>query len=170
MVWDSSTLYPLEEQYPFKSNCCPLQEYRLQSCGGFVSDEVVLMDARCPFPAIVDSCPDLLIRAFSACAMVSFAVSSTTWLESSEIVFVSSATNVLSACVAVARLASAWVWYCCISVNSSAFACAACTCATYLSFLEVFEDILVSLKARAKWVLKFTHVLSLRGLREQSRQ
>ena len=49
-----------------------------------------------------------------------------TWLDSSDIVFVTSATDVLSACVAVARFASARVWSCCISVKSAALDCAAC--------------------------------------------
>ena len=117
------------------------------------------MDARFPCPDLVYFCPDFLIRAFSACAVARFAVISANWLESSEIVFVSRATDVLSACVAVAIFTSARVWSCCMSVNSSAFAYAACTCAPYPSVLEVLEYLLVSLKARAKRVLKFTHVL-----------
>ena len=115
----------------------------------------MLLDTRCTFPAVVDYCPDFFIRVFSACNLASFAVSSATWLDSSEIVFVSSATDVLSACVVVARFASARVWYCCISVNSSAFACALFTCATYPSVLGFLKGLLVSLKVRAKWVLKF---------------
>ena len=169
-VWYYSTLYPWEEQYPFGSNLCPLQEYRFWSWGGFVSNGVVVLDAICPCPAVVDCCPDFFICAFSACTVASFAVSSATWLESSEIVFVRSTNDSLSACVAVTRFASARVWSCCISVNISAFACAAWTCATYPSVLEVLENLLVSLKARAKWVLKFPHILSLRDLRDQSRQ
>ena len=113
----------------------------------------MLLDARCPCPAVVDCCPDFFIHIFLACAVASFAVSSATWLDSSKIVFASSATDVLSACVAVTRFASARVCSCCISVSSSAFACAACTCATYPSVLEVLEDLLISLKDRAKWAL-----------------
>ena len=47
-------------------------------------------------------------------------------LDISEIVFVSSATNVLSACVAVARFARVRVWSCSILVKSAALACAVC--------------------------------------------
>ena len=79
----------------------------MQSCGVFVSDGVVLLDARCPCPAVVDFCPDFFILTFSGCAVASFVVSSAIWLDSSETVFVRSATNVLSACVAVAIFASA---------------------------------------------------------------
>ena len=75
----------------------------------FVSDGVVLLDARCPCPDVVDFCPDLFILAFFACAVASFAVISATWLDSSEIVFMSKVTDVWSACVAVARFTSAWV-------------------------------------------------------------
>ena len=83
----------------------------------------------------------------SACAVESFAVIFPAWLKSSKIVFVSCATYVLSAYVEVARFASARVWSCCILVNSSAFFCAACMCATYPSVLEVLEGLLVSTKA-----------------------
>ena len=78
------------------------------------SDGVVLLDAQFTCPAVVDCYPDFFIRAFSACAVASFAVSSATWPDSSEIVFVISATDVLSDCVAVTRFASARVWSCCI--------------------------------------------------------
>ena len=57
-------------------------------------------------------------RAFSDCAVASLVVRVDIWFESSVIVFVNSATNVLSDCVAVARFASARVWYCYILVNS----------------------------------------------------
>ena len=167
-VCGSSTLYPWDEHYPFGLNLCPLQEYRLRYLLGFDSDRVVLLDAQCPCPALVDFFPDFFIRAFSACAVASFAVSSATCPGSSEIIFVISATDVLSSCVAVTRFASANVWSCCILVNSSEFSCAAFTCATYPSVLEVIEDLLVSLKARAKWALKFPHVLSLRVLHDRS--
>ena len=119
----------------------------------------MFLEARCPCPAVVDCCPDFSIRAFSACNVASFAVISATWPDSSEIVYVSSATDVLSACVAVTRFASARVCSCCILVKISRFACAACTCAMYPLVLEVLEDLLVSLKDRAKWALKFPHVL-----------
>ena len=65
----------------------------------------MLLDARCPCLAVVDFCPNFFIRAFSACAVTSFSVSSATWPDSSKIIFVSSVTDVLSACVAVARFA-----------------------------------------------------------------
>ena len=65
------------------------------------------MDEQCPCPAVVYCCPDFFILTFSACAMASFTVSSVTWLDSSEIVYVSKATNFLSDCVAVAIFASA---------------------------------------------------------------
>ena len=79
----------------------------MQSCG--VSDGVVFLDDQCPCPDVVDFCPDLFILAFSACAVTSFAMSSVTWLDSSEIVYVSKVTDFLSDCVAVAIFASAWV-------------------------------------------------------------
>ena len=56
-----------------------------------------------------------------------FAVRVATWLNSSDIVFVRSTTNVMLACVAVERFASARVWSCCISVKSAALDFAACT-------------------------------------------
>ena len=130
----------------------------------------MLLAARCPCPAEVYCCPGFFIRAFLACAVASFSVSSATWLDSSGIVSVISATDVLLACVAVAIFASVRVWSCCILVNSSSFAFAACTCATYPSVLEILEALLVSLKAQSKWVLKFPHVLSLRVLRDQLRK
>ena len=48
------------------------------------------------------------------------------WPDSSEIVFVSSANEVLLAYVAVVRFTSARVWSCYISVKSVALACADC--------------------------------------------
>ena len=107
----------------------------------------MLLDAWCPYLAVVDCCPEFFIRGLSACAVASFNLSSATWYESSEIVFVGRVTDVLLAYVAVTRFSSARVWSCCISVNSSAFACAACTYALYPSVFEVLEDLLVSLKA-----------------------
>ena len=59
-----------------------------------------------------------LIPVFPACAVACFAVRLATYLDSSDIVFVSSATDVLSASVAVVRF------------SRSALACALCTCAT----------------------------------------
>ena len=66
-------------------------------------------------------------RELSDCAVASFAVRLETWIDSSDIVFVGSATDVLSYCVAVARFASARVWSYCISVKSAALDCAAFT-------------------------------------------
>ena len=75
------------------------------------------MDARWPFSAGAKRCPDFFRRAFLDCDVASFAVMGATWLDSSEIVFVSRATEVLSSCVAVARFASSRVWSYCISVK-----------------------------------------------------
>ena len=103
-----------------------LLEYTWRSWFEFGSYGVELMDARWPCSAGVDRCPKFSSQAFSDCAVASFAVRVTNWLNSFEIIFVSSATNVLSACVAVTRFASARVWSCCISVKSAALACAVC--------------------------------------------
>ena len=51
-------------------------------------------------------------RSFSDCDVSSFAVRVATWLDSSEIVFVNNATEVMSYFVAVAIFASARVWSC----------------------------------------------------------
>ena len=169
-VFNSSNLYPWEDQYPLGLNLCPLREYRFRSWIGIGSDGVLLMDTWCPCLAVVDCCPDFFIPAFSSCVVAIFAMSSATCPYSSEIVFVSNVTNILSAFVVVARFASARVWSCYISVKFSAFACAACTCAMYPSVLEILEDILFSLKAQTKQALKFPHVLSFFVLRIQSRQ
>ena len=76
-------------------------------------------------------------REFLDCAVASFAVRLATWLEISEIVFVNSTTEVLSACVAVARFSSATVWSCYNSVKSAALACGVCIFAAYPSvFVE----------------------------------
>ena len=136
-VRDSSTLYLWEEQYPLGSNLCPLWEYRFRSWLGLGSDGFVLLDTRCPCPAVVDCCPDFFIREFPACTVASFAVISATCPDISETIFVSSMTDVLSACVSVVRFASARVWSCCILVKSSAFACEAFTCDTYPLVLKV---------------------------------
>ena len=128
------------------------------------------MDARCLWSAVVEQSPDFLIRAFSSCAVVSFAVRWATCIDSSDIVFMRSATDVLSACVAVARFASARVWYYWILVKSATLACAACTCDTQPLVFEVLEGIQVSLKSQVKWALKLLHVLSLRALRDHSWQ
>ena len=66
-------------------------------------------------------------RVFSDCAVASFAVKVATWIDISDIFFMSSATDVLLDCVAVAIFASARVWSCCISEKSAALDCAACT-------------------------------------------
>ena len=71
-------------------------------------------------------------------------------LDSSKIVFVNSVTEVMSACVAVARFASTRVWSCCILVKSAALAFADCRFAAYPSVFEVLDGLQVSLKARAK--------------------
>ena len=103
-VWDSSTLYPWEEQYPLGSNLCPLLGYTLRYWLEIGSDGVELLDTRCHCPAVVYWCPNFLIRSFSDCAVASFAVRWATWLDISDIVFVSSATDVLSACVVLMHL------------------------------------------------------------------
>ena len=95
-------------------------------------------------------CLDFIRQAFLDCAVMSFAVRVATWLKSSKIVFVNSATEVLLACVAVAIFASARVWSCCISVKISALACAACTFAAYPLVFEVLDDLQVSLNDREK--------------------
>ena len=71
------------------------------------------MDARWPCSAGAKQCPIFFRRAFSDCAVTSFVVKVATWLESSDIFFVNSATKVLSACAAFARFDSSRVWYCC---------------------------------------------------------
>ena len=87
-------------------------------------------------------------QEFLACAVASFAVWVATWLDSSDIVFVSSATDVMLACVPVARFASTRVCSCCTLVKSAALACAACTFAAQPSVFQVLDDLWVSLKAR----------------------
>ena len=89
-------------------------------------------------------------RAFLDCAVAVFVVRVATWLESSEIFFVNSATNVMSACVAVTSFDSVRVWSCCISVKSAALACTACTFSAYPLVFEVLDDLQVSLNARSK--------------------
>ena len=108
--------------------------------------------------------------AFSDCAVASFADRVATWLDSSEIVFVSSATNVLLAYVSVAIFASARVWSCCILVKSAAMTCAACTFAAYPSVFKFLDDLQVTLKARAKWVLKLLQIFSSLAFRCHSQQ
>ena len=71
--------------------------------------------------------PIFFSQEFSDCAVASFAVRVATWLNSYDIVFVSSATDVMLDCVAVAEFSSTRVWSCCISVKIYALACAACT-------------------------------------------
>ena len=84
------------------------------------------------------------------CFVASFAVRIETWVESSAILFVNSATDVLSACVVVEIFASARVWSCCILVNRAALACADFTFAAYPLVFEVLDDLQVSLNALAK--------------------
>ena len=84
------------------------------------------------------------------CVVASFAIRVATWLNSSDIVFVDSATKVLLDCVAVARFSSAMVWPCCILVKIAVLACVSCTFALYPSVFEVLGDILVSLNVQAK--------------------
>ena len=91
--------------------------------------------------------PDFFRRAFSVCAVACFGVRVANWPKSSDIVFVNSATEVLSACVAVAIFSSANMWSCCILVKSTELACAVCKFAAYLSVFEVLDDLWVSLKA-----------------------
>ena len=66
-------------------------------------------------------------QAFLACDVASFAVRVATWLDSSDIIFVSSVNVVLLACVAVARFFSARVWSYCILVKIAALDFASCT-------------------------------------------
>ena len=70
-------------------------------------------------------------HVFSDCAVASFVVRVETWVESSVIVFVDRATNVLSDCVVVARYYSPIVCSFCILVNNAALACADFTLAAY---------------------------------------
>ena len=109
-------------------------------------------------------------REFLDCAVASFVVRSATWLEISEIVFVNSTTEVLSACVAVARFSSATVWSCYNSVKSAALACAVCIFAAYPSVFEVLDDLCVSLKALSKWALNLLQVFSSLGFRDHFQQ
>ena len=142
----SSTLQPWEEQYPLGSNFCPLLEYIFQSWFEVGSGGVEFLDARFPCSAVVERCPNFFIRAFLACDVASFVVRWAIWLDSSDIVFVISATDVLSDCVAVARFASTRVWSFCVSVKSSALAYAACMFSAYPLVFEVLDDLQVSLK------------------------
>ena len=73
-----------------------------------------------------------------------------TWVEISAIVFVNSATNVMSAFVDVAIFYTAMVWSCCILVKNFALACADFTLAAYPSLFEVLDGIQVFLNALAK--------------------
>ena len=61
--------------------------------------------------------------------------------DSSAIVFVNSATNIISDFVAIVRVASAMVWSSCILVNNAPLARADFTLAEYPSVLEVLDDI-----------------------------
>ena len=78
------------------------------------------------------------------------------WLEliAPRFFFLNIATNVLSACFAVAIFASAVVWYCYISVNNVALACAYFTLVAYPSVFKVLEDLRFSLNDLANWALK----------------
>ena len=86
-------------------------------------------------------------QALLDCAVASFVVRVATWLDISDIVFVNSVTDVLSACVAVARFTSARVWSCCLLVKSATLDCEACTIDAYPLVFEVLDDLLVSLNA-----------------------
>ena len=158
-VCNSSTLYPWEEQYPLGSNFCPLFEYTLRSWVEFWSDGFGFLYARWPCSSGAKRCTNFSRRAFSDCAIVSFAVRVATWIDISEIVFVNSATEVVSACVAIAIFDSARVWSCYILAKIAALVCVACTFDTYTLVFEVLDDLQVSLKAWAKWALKLLQVL-----------
>ena len=132
------------------SNFGSLLEYTFWSWFEFGSDGVEFMDAQWLCSAGVEQCPNFSSQAFLDCAVASFTVRLATWLDSSDIVFVSSKTDVMSDCVAFARFASARVWSCCISVKSSALACAACMFAAHPLVFEVLEDLRVSFKDIAK--------------------
>ena len=87
---------------------------------------------------------------FSDCVVSSFKVRVETWVESSAIVFVNSATNVLLDCVYVARFSSTRVWSCCILVKNTALAYAYCTFAAYPLVFEVLDDLWVYLNSLSK--------------------
>ena len=73
-----------------------------------------------------------------------------TWVEISAIVFVNSATNVMSAFVDVAIFYTAMVWSCCILVKNFALACADFTLAAYPSVFEVLDYLRFSLNTLVK--------------------
>ena len=106
-----------------------------------------MLDARWPYLAGAKQCPVFFRRTFSNFAVTIFVFRVANFLKSSEILFVNSATEVLSACFAVTRFASTRVWSCCILVKSAALAYADCTCAAYTLVFEVLDDIWVSLNA-----------------------
>ena len=87
---------------------------------------------------------------FLECAVLSFAVRVETWVESSVIVFVNSATQVLLACVTVSIFTSTRVWFYCISVNSAALTCEDCTFDAYPLVFKVLNDLWVFLNDLAK--------------------
>ena len=120
--------------------------------------------------SVLEQFSDVFRRAFSECAVASFAVRIATWIESSEIAFVNSTTKVLSACVAIARFASASVWSLCILVKSATLACAGCTFAAYPLVFEVMHYISVSFIALVKRALKLLQVSSSLGFRDHSQQ
>ena len=68
-------------------------------------------------------------------------------VESSTIVFVNGATEVLLACVSVARFTSARVWFFYILVKCDVLACVDCTFEAYPSVFKVLDDLWVSLNA-----------------------
>ena len=88
-----------------------------------------------------------------------FAVRLVTWDDSSAIVFVNSAINFLSDCVAIARFASAMVWYCCILVNNAVLDCEDCTLAAYPSFSK-FKFNWCGFLVKIKQCGKFKNVIS----------
>ena len=122
------------------------------------------MAYQCPWSAGAKRCPDLFRQVFSDYAVASFAVGVFTSDDSFAIAFVNSATNVISACVAVVRFASAMVWSCCILVNNAALVSAYFTLAAYPLVLEVLYYLWISLNALLKRASKLLQVfLSLRS-------
>ena len=70
-----------------------------------------------------------------------------TRFDSSANIFFNITKKILSACVDVARFASAMLWSCYILVNKAALDCADCILAAYPLVFDVLDDLRVSLNA-----------------------